>query len=187
MPGRFKDYVAIPRVNGYQSLHTTLFGPHGIPMEVQIRTTEMHSVAESGVAAHFNYKAVDPSVVSPQVKAREWLSAINEMQTTANSEEFMENVKVDLFPDKVYVFTPKGEILRLPRGATCVDFAYAVHTDVGNRCVSAKIDRHLTPLRTPTEKRPDGADNYLAPGPPEPNLGQFRSNGEGASQHSPVS
>ena len=149
MPGRFKDYVAIPRVNGYQSLHTTLFGPNGIPMEVQIRTTEMHAVAESGVAAHFNYKAVDPSVVSPQVKAREWLSAINEMQTTANSEEFMENVKVDLFPDKVYVFTPKGEILRLPRGATCVDFAYAVHTDVGNRCVSAKIDRHLTPLRTP--------------------------------------
>jgi guanosine-3',5'-bis(diphosphate) 3'-pyrophosphohydrolase len=149
MPGRFKDYIAIPRVNGYQSLHTTLFGPNGIPLEVQIRTTEMHAVAESGVAAHFNYKAADPSIVSPQVKAREWLAAVSEMQTTANSEEFMENVKVDLFPDKVYVFTPKGEILRLPRGATCVDFAYAVHTDVGDRCVSAKIDRHLTPLRTP--------------------------------------
>jgi len=149
MPGRFKDYIAIPRVNGYQSLHTTLFGPNGIPMEVQIRTTEMNAVAESGVAAHFNYKAADSAVVSPQIKAREWLASISEMQTTTNSEEFMENVKVDLFPDKVYVFTPKGTILRLPRGATCVDFAYAVHTDVGNRCVSAKVDRHLMPLRTP--------------------------------------
>lgn len=149
MPGRFKDYIAIPRVNGYQSLHTTLFGPNGLPIEVQIRTSGMHAVAESGVAAHFNYKAADPSVVSPQIKAREWLASISEMQTTTNSEEFMENVKVDLFPDKVYVFTPKGEILRLPRGSTCVDFAYAVHTDVGNRCVSAKIDRHLVPLRTP--------------------------------------
>jgi len=148
MPGRFKDYVAIPRVNGYQSLHTTLFGPTGIPVEVQIRTDEMHQVAEAGVAAHFNYKAEDPSVVSPQVRAREWLASIAEMQAAANSEEFMENVKVDLFPDKVYVFTPKGEILRLPRGATCIDFAYAVHTDVGNHCVSAKIDRHLEPLRT---------------------------------------
>ena len=151
MPGRFKDYISIPRVNGYQSLHTTLFGPNGIPIEVQIRTSDMHAVAESGVAAHFNYKAVDQSVVSPQVKAREWLASISEMQTATDSEEFMENVKVDLFPDKVYVFTPKGEILRLPRGATCVDFAYAVHTDVGNRCVSAKIDRHLTPLRTPVK------------------------------------
>jgi len=149
MPGRFKDYVAIPRVNGYQSLHTTLFGPNGIPVEFQIRTAEMHGVAESGVAAHFNYKAVDQSIVSPQVRAREWLSSISEMQTATDSEEFMENVKVDLFPDKVYVFTPKGDILRLPRGATCVDFAYAVHTDVGNRCVSAKLDRRLAPLRTP--------------------------------------
>ncbi len=148
MPGRFKDYIAIPRVNGYQSLHTTLFGPTGIPVEVQIRTDAMHQVAESGVAAHFNYKAADPAVVSPQVRARDWLASINEMQASTDSEEFMENVKVDLFPDKVYVFTPKGEILRLPRGATCVDFAYAVHTDVGNRCVSAKIDRHLEPLRT---------------------------------------
>ena len=149
MPGRFKDYIAIPRVNGYQSLHTTLFGPNGIPIEAQIRTHGMHAVAESGVAAHFNYKAADPSIVSPQIKAREWLASISEMQTTADSEEFMENVKVDLFPDKVYVFTPKGEIFRLPRGSTCVDFAYAIHTDVGNRCVSAKIDRHLVPLRTP--------------------------------------
>ncbi len=149
MPGRFKDYIAIPRVNGYQSLHTALFGPNGIPVEMQIRTENMHQVAESGVAAHFNYKAADPAVISPQVRARDWLASISEMQASADSEEFMENVKVDLFPDKVYVFTPKGEILRLPRGSTCVDFAYAVHTDVGNRCVSAKIDRHLEPLRTP--------------------------------------
>jgi len=148
MPGRFKDYIAIPRVNGYQSLHTTLFGPNGIPIEVQIRTEQMDRVAERGVAAHWQYKATDPQVIPPQARAREWLSSITELQSAANSEEFMEHVKVDLFPDKVYVFTPKGEILRLPRGATCVDFAYAVHTDVGNRCVAAKIDRRLVPLRT---------------------------------------
>ncbi|MEC9375247.1 MAG: bifunctional (p)ppGpp synthetase/guanosine-3',5'-bis(diphosphate) 3'-pyrophosphohydrolase [Pseudomonadota bacterium] len=145
MPGKFKDYIAIPRQNGYQSLHTTLFGPNGIPIELQIRTTEMHHFAESGVAAHWNYKATDPKVISPQVRAREWVASINEMQT---SEEFMEHVKVDLFPDKVYVFTPKGEIFRLPRGATCVDFAYAIHTDVGNRCIASKIDRREVPLRT---------------------------------------
>ncbi len=149
MPGRFKDYIAIPRQNGYQSLHTTLFGPNGIPVEVQIRTAEMDHVAQSGIAAHWTYKASDPEVVTTQVRAREWLASINEMQTNANSEEFMEHVKVDLFPDKVYVFTPKGDILRLPRGATCVDFAYAVHTDVGNRCVAAKLDRREVPLRTP--------------------------------------
>ncbi|MDH3510357.1 MAG: bifunctional (p)ppGpp synthetase/guanosine-3',5'-bis(diphosphate) 3'-pyrophosphohydrolase [Gammaproteobacteria bacterium] len=148
MPGRFKDFIAIPRVNGYESLHTTLFGPNGIPIEVQIRTEEMNRVAESGIAAHWQYKATDKAVIPPQVRAREWLSSISDMQSSANSEEFMEHVKVDLFPDNVYVFTPKGEILRLPRNATCVDFAYAVHTDVGNRCVAAKIDRRLVPLRT---------------------------------------
>ncbi len=148
MPGRFKDYIAIPRVNGYQSLHTTLFGPNGLPLEVQIRTSDMHRVAESGIAAHWHYKdeAADPQ--PPQTRAREWLSSISEIQMTANSEEFMENVKVDLFPDKVYVFTPKGDILRLPRGATCVDFAYAVHTDIGNRCAGARIDRDRVPMRT---------------------------------------
>lgn len=148
MPGRFKDFIAIPRVNGYESLHTTLLGPNGIPIEVQIRTEEMNKVAESGIAAHWQYKATDKEVIPPQVRAREWLASINEMQSAANSEEFMEHVKVDLFPDNVYVFTPKGDILRLPRGATCIDFAYAVHTDVGNRCVAAKIDRRLVPLRT---------------------------------------
>jgi len=148
MPGRFKDYIAIPRVNGYQSLHTTLFGPKGLPLEVQIRTTEMNRVAEAGVAAHWQYKAEDKSATTPQRRAREWLANLVEIQGSGSSEEFLESVKVDLFPDKIYVFTPKGDIMPLPKGATTVDFAYAVHTDVGNRCVAAKIDRNLVPLRT---------------------------------------
>jgi (p)ppGpp synthase/HD superfamily hydrolase len=115
---------------------------------VQIRTEEMDIVAEKGIAAHWQYKDADWEVTPPQTRAREWLKSLTEMQGTANSEEFLEHVKVDLFPDKVYVFTPKGDILRLPRGSTCVDFAYAVHTDVGNRCVAAKINRRLVPLRT---------------------------------------
>ena len=148
MPGRFKDYVAIPRVNGYQSLHTTLFGPNGVPIEVQLRTADMHRVAESGIAAHWKYKAGDPSESAQQDRTREWLSNLVSLQEAGSSEEFLESVKVDLFPDKVYVFTPKGQILRLPSGATVVDFAYAVHTDIGNRCVAAKVDRRMTPLRT---------------------------------------
>jgi RelA/SpoT family (p)ppGpp synthetase len=149
MPGRFKDYIAIPRVNGYQSLHTTLFGPNGVPIEVQIRTEDMNSVAQSGVAAHWRYKTGESVGSSQQERAREWLSRLVELQDGgSSSEEFLESVKVDLFPDKVYVFTPKGEILRLPSGATVVDFAYSVHTDIGNRCVAAKVDRRLTPLRT---------------------------------------
>jgi RelA/SpoT family (p)ppGpp synthetase len=148
MPGRFKDYIAIPRINGYQSLHTTLFGPKGLPLEVQIRTTDMDRVAEAGVAAHWQYKAIDKSTATPQQRARDWLSRLEEIQRTGTSEEFLESVKVDLFPDKIYVFTPKGDIMPLPKGATVVDFAYAVHTDIGNRCVAAKIDRQLVPLRT---------------------------------------
>jgi RelA/SpoT family (p)ppGpp synthetase len=148
MPGRFKDYVAIPRINGYQSLHTTLFGPNGVPLEVQIRTVDMHRVAETGIAAHWKYKTGEKLGSAQQDRAREWLNQLMQMQDAGNSEEFLESVKVDLFPDKVYVFTPKGEILRLPRGATAVDFAYAVHTDVGNRCVAAKVERRLVPLRT---------------------------------------
>ncbi len=148
MPGRFKDYIAIPRINGYQSLHTTLFGPKGLPLEVQIRTRNMDRVAESGVASHWQYKADEKSDATPQRRAREWLSNLAEIQNTGSSEEFLESVKVDLFPDKIYVFTPKGDIMPLPKGATTVDFAYAVHTDVGNRCVAAKIDRGLVPLRT---------------------------------------
>jgi len=148
MPARFKDYIAIPRVNGYQSLHTTLFGPKGLPLEVQIRTIEMNRVAEAGVAAHWQYKAEDKSSATPQRRAREWLANLAEIQESGSSEEFLESVKVDLFPDRIYVFTPKGDIMPLPKGATTVDFAYAVHTDVGNRCVAAKIDRNLVPLRT---------------------------------------
>jgi GTP diphosphokinase / guanosine-3',5'-bis(diphosphate) 3'-diphosphatase len=150
MPGRFKDYIAIPRVNGYQSLHTTLFGPNGVPIEVQIRSEEMHRVAESGIAAHWKYKSGGDAFGGIEHdRAREWLASLVQIQEGGSSEEFLESVKVDLFPDKVYVFTPKGKILRLPSGATAVDFAYAIHTDVGNRCVAAKVDRRLVPLRTP--------------------------------------
>jgi RelA/SpoT family (p)ppGpp synthetase len=150
MPGRFKDYIAIPRANGYQSLHTTLFGPNGVPIEVQIRSEQMHRVAESGIAAHWKYKTGDDSLGGVEHdRAREWLAGLVQIQEGGSSEEFLESVKVDLFPDKVYVFTPKGKILRLPTGATAVDFAYAIHTDVGNRCVAAKVDRRLVPLRTP--------------------------------------
>jgi RelA/SpoT family (p)ppGpp synthetase len=148
MPGRFKDYIAIPRVNGYQSLHTTLFGPNGVPIEAQLRTADMHRVAEAGIAAHWRYKSGDGAGSLQQERTREWLSHLVTLQEAGSSEEFLESVKVDLFPDKVYVFTPKGTILRLPSSATVVDFAYAVHTDIGNRCVAAKVDRRLTPLRT---------------------------------------
>ena len=148
MPGRFKDYIAIPRVNGYQSLHTTLFGPKAVPLELQIRTEQMDELAESGIAANWLYKAAEKQTNSSEERARKWLSDLMELQGSGNSEEFLETVKIDLFPDKVYVFTPNGDILRLPRGATPVDFAYAVHTDVGNRCVAAKIDRRLVPLKT---------------------------------------
>ncbi|MEO6697454.1 MAG: bifunctional GTP diphosphokinase/guanosine-3',5'-bis pyrophosphate 3'-pyrophosphohydrolase [Gammaproteobacteria bacterium] len=148
VPGKFKDYIAIPKANGYQSLHTALFGPYGVPIEVQIRTQDMDRISEAGIAAHWLYKAGEASS-SAQQRAHEWLRGLLEMQMNAgNSLEFLENVKIDLFPDEVYVFTPKGEIMQLPRGATVVDFAYAVHTDVGNTCVAAKIDRRLAPFST---------------------------------------
>jgi RelA/SpoT family (p)ppGpp synthetase len=149
VPGRFKDYIAIPKANGYQSLHTVLFGPYGVPIEVQIRTAEMHEVAEAGIAAHWEYKDGEAGDSVAHKRARVWLKELLEMQQTAgNSIEFIEHVKVDLFPDEVYVFTPAGEIMELARGATAVDFAYAVHTDVGNHCVAVKIDRRYAPLRT---------------------------------------
>ncbi|HHI76895.1 MAG TPA: TGS domain-containing protein, partial [Gammaproteobacteria bacterium] len=152
VPGKFKDYIAIPKANGYQSLHTVLFGPNGIPIEVQIRTREMDRVAESGIAAHWLYKTGDQHSKSAQARAREWLKGILEMQKSAgNSLEFLEHVKADLFPDEIYVFTPQGDIMELPRGATAVDFAYAVHTDIGNSCVAAKIDRRLSPLSRPLQ------------------------------------
>ena len=149
VPGKFKDYIAIPKANGYQSLHTILFGPYGVPLEVQIRTEEMDKVAEAGVAAHWVYKSSDENIDQMHSGAREWLRELLEMQKHAgNSLEFLESVKLDLFPDAVYVFTPAGEIMKLPHGATVIDFAYAVHTDIGNTCIAAKINRQLVPLRS---------------------------------------
>ncbi len=149
IPGKFKDYIAIPKANGYQSLHTALLTPYGFPIEVQIRTADMEKVAESGIASHWLYKSGDHSGGIAHERAREWLKNLLEMQQNAgDSQEFLENVKVDLFPDEVYVFTPRGEIMELPRGATAVDFAYAVHSDVGDSCVAVKINRRLAPLHT---------------------------------------
>jgi GTP pyrophosphokinase len=149
IPGKFKDYIAIPKANGYQSLHTTLFGPFGTPIEVQIRSREMHNIAEAGVAAHWLYKTSGADLSALQQQTHQWLQRLLEIQSeSTDSVEFLEHFKVDLFPDEVYVFTPKGQIMALPRGATAVDFAYAVHTDVGNRCVAVKINHELAPLRT---------------------------------------
>ncbi|MBL6752347.1 MAG: bifunctional (p)ppGpp synthetase/guanosine-3',5'-bis(diphosphate) 3'-pyrophosphohydrolase [Nevskia sp.] len=146
----FNDFIANPKVNGYQSLHTTCVGPQGRKIEVQIRTRDMHHIAESGIAAHWQYKLGGKSdaAPAPQVRAREWLGNLFEMQG-AGALDFIENVKVDLFPDEVYVFTPKGQIRRLPRGATAVDFAYSVHSELGDHCVAARIDQQLEPLNTP--------------------------------------
>ena len=158
VPGKFKDYIAIPKTNGYQSLHTALFGPYGVPIEIQIRTKEMNDVAEVGIAAHWLYKTENKSKnisrmsmgrTDTQRRAKEWLRNIVEMNKTAgNPEEFFENVKIDLFPDEVYIFTPKGKIMELPSGSTTIDFAYAIHTDIGNTCVGARVNRKLVPLGT---------------------------------------
>ena len=149
IPGKFKDYIAIPKANGYQSLHTTLFGPFGTPIEIQIRSQEMHNIADAGVAAHWLYKTTDAHFTAMQQQTHQWLQRLLEIQSeSADSLEFLEHLKVDLFPDEVYVFTPKGKILALPKGATAVDFAYAVHTDIGNRCVAVKINQELAPLRS---------------------------------------
>lgn len=149
VPGKFKDYIAIPKANGYRSLHTTLIGPFGTPMEIQIRTEQMHRVAEAGVASHWMYKEDEATLSELQKKTHQWLQSLLEIQhQSGDPHEFLEHVKIDLFPDEVYVFTPKGKILSLPRGATAVDFAYFVHTDIGNRCVAAKVNSELVPLRT---------------------------------------
>ncbi|MCF6775244.1 bifunctional (p)ppGpp synthetase/guanosine-3',5'-bis(diphosphate) 3'-pyrophosphohydrolase [Thiotrichales bacterium 19X7-9] len=143
LPGRFKDYIALPKANGYQSLHTTLLGPYGVPIEVQIRTREMDYMAEQGIAAHWLYKSKGLT----EQKAKQWIERLSEIQEhTDSSIEFVENVKVDLFPDEVYVFTPTGEIIELPRDATPVDFAYAIHTEIGNHCIAARVNRRMTPL-----------------------------------------
>ena len=149
VPGKFKDYVAIPKVNGYQSLHTTLVGPYGTPVEFQFRTREMHNVAEQGVAAHWVYKTEKISLSDIQKKTHSALQSLLDIQSqTGDSGEFLENVKVDLFPDAVYVFTPNGQIISLPRGATPVDFAYSIHTDIGNHAVACKLNGEYVPLRT---------------------------------------
>jgi GTP pyrophosphokinase len=149
IPGKFKDYIAIPKVNGYQSIHTTLFGPFGTPIEIQIRTHEMHRIAEAGVASHWLYKSGHDSINDLHKKTHQWLQELLEsLSQSSDSSEFLEHLKVDLFPDEVYVFTPKGKILSLPRGATGVDFAYSVHTDIGNRCIAVKVNHELVPLRT---------------------------------------
>ncbi len=146
-PGRFKDYIAIPKANGYQSLHTTLFGMHGVPIEIQIRTKDMEELANNGIAAHWLYKTEEDGRRNNHARARQWVKGLLELQQNAgNSLEFIENVKIDLFPDEVYVFTPKGRIMELPKGSTPVDFAYAVHTDVGNTCIACRVNRRLAPL-----------------------------------------
>ncbi|NCF17294.1 MAG: bifunctional GTP diphosphokinase/guanosine-3',5'-bis pyrophosphate 3'-pyrophosphohydrolase [Haliea sp.] len=152
VPGEFKDYIAIPKANGYQSLHTVLMGMHGVPIEIQIRTRDMEEMANNGIAAHWLYKSDGQSANGSHARARQWVQGLLEMQQRAgNSLEFIESVKIDLFPDEIYVFTPKGRIMELPRGATAVDFAYAVHTDVGNSCVACRINRRLAPLSEPLQ------------------------------------
>ncbi len=149
IPGRFNDYIAIPKSNGYQSLHTTVFGVFGESVEIQIRTEDMHRIAEAGVAAHWIYKSDDKHGVKQQQLARQWLLDLLDTQKESGSaREFLEHLKIDLFPDEVYVFTPKGDIKKLPRGATALDFAYAVHTDVGSQCTGARINRELVSLPT---------------------------------------
>ncbi|MGD9108782.1 MAG: bifunctional (p)ppGpp synthetase/guanosine-3',5'-bis(diphosphate) 3'-pyrophosphohydrolase [Gammaproteobacteria bacterium] len=150
VPEKFKDYIAIPKVNGYQSLHTVLFGPYGVPIEIQIRTEEMNKMAESGIAAHWLYKSKNGGAASQaQLRARAWIQELLEIQQNAgDSLEFIENVKTDLFPDAIYVFTPQGEIMELPNGATPVDFAYAVHSDIGDTCMAVNIDGRSSPLST---------------------------------------
>tara|TARA_B110000211_G_C14085713_1_gene556570 strand:+ start:483 stop:2624 length:2142 start_codon:yes stop_codon:yes gene_type:complete len=157
IPGRFKDYIAIPKTNGYQSLHTTLIGISGVPIEIQIRTEEMDAMAKHGIASHWLYKSESSSDsfgdtatnTSGSQRAQQWVQNLLELQQSAGSPiEFIEHVKVDLFPDEIYVFSPKGRIFELPKGSTTVDFAYAIHTDVGNSCIACRIDRQLAPLST---------------------------------------
>nr|WP_086938419.1 bifunctional GTP diphosphokinase/guanosine-3',5'-bis pyrophosphate 3'-pyrophosphohydrolase [Thaumasiovibrio occultus] len=164
-PGRMKDYIAVPKANGYQSLHTSMVGPHGVPVEVQIRTEEMDQMADRGVAAHWAYKADgERGGTTAQVKAQRWMQSLLELQQSAgNTLEFIESVKSDLFPDELFVFTPKGRIVELPVGATAVDFAYAVHTDIGNACVGCRVDRNPYPLSKPL-KNGQTIDIIIAPG-----------------------
>jgi len=184
IPGKFKDYIAIPKANGYQSLHTKLIGPYGTPLEVQIRTQAMHRTAEAGVASHWLYKdAAHHGIVQAQRETQGWLQSLLEIQTeSGDSAEFLEHIKGDLFPDEVYVFTPKGKIMSLPRLATPIDFAYAVHTDVGHHCIAAKINHEVAPLRTPL-KNGDLVEIITAPGArPNPDWLKFVATGKARSR-----
>src|SRR5581483_2836025 len=180
IPGKFKDYIAIPKANGYQSLHTTLFGPFGTPLEAQIRTHHMHRIAEAGVAAHWLYKSGgELDIAEAQRETHRWLQSLLEIQSESrDSKEFLEHIKGDLFPEEIYVFTPKGKIMALPRGATAVDFAYAVHTDIGHHCVAARINYEQMPLRTEL-KNGDQVEIITAPtARPNPSWRSFVATGK---------
>ncbi len=182
IPGKFKDYIAIPKANGYQSLHTTLFGPFATPIEIQIRSADMHKIAEAGVASHWLYKSGEPGVNEMHKKTHQWLQSLLEIQSeSGDAAEFLEHIKVDLFPEEVYVFTPKGKIMALPRGATPVDFAYTVHTDVGNRCVAAKINHELAPLRSELRNGDQVEIITAAHGNPNPSWLNFVATGKARS------
>lgn len=183
IPGKFKDYIAIPKANGYQSLHSTLFGPYGIPIEIQIRTAEMHQIAEDGVASHWLYKSSDADLDDLHMKTNQWLQSLLEtLSDTTDSSEFLEHLKIDLFPGDIYVFTPQGKILSLPRGSTAVDFAYAVHTDIGNCCVAVKINGESAPLRNKL-KSGDRVEIVTAPqAKPNPSWLTFVTTGRARSQ-----
>ncbi|MEP6655883.1 MAG: bifunctional (p)ppGpp synthetase/guanosine-3',5'-bis(diphosphate) 3'-pyrophosphohydrolase, partial [Betaproteobacteria bacterium] len=184
IPGKFKDYIAIPKANGYQSLHTTLFGPFGTPLEAQIRTHDMHRIAEAGVAAHWLYKSGgELDIAEAQRETHRWLQSLLEIQSESrDSKEFLENIKGDLFPEEIYVFTPKGKIMALPRGATAVDFAYAVHTDIGHHCVAARINYEQMPLRTEL-KSGDQVEVITAPAArPNPSWLSFVATGKARSR-----
>ena len=183
IPGKFKDYIAIPKANGYQSLHSTLFGPYGIPIEIQIRTAEMHRIAEAGVASHWLYKSSDADLDDLHMKTNQWLQGLLEtLSDTTDSSEFLEHLKIDLFPGDIYVFTPQGKILSLPRGSTPVDFAYAVHTDIGNCCVAVKINGENAPLRSKL-KSGDRVEIVTAPqAKPNPSWLTFVATGRARSQ-----
>ena len=186
LPGRFKDYIAIPKANGYQSLHTTLVSPLGTAVEFQIRTEPMHAVAEKGIAAHWMYKTKNSGATNAQEAQRlgaMWLQSLIDIQDeTRDATEFLEHVKIDLFPDAVYVFTPKSKILALPRGATPVDFAYAIHSDVGDHCVAAKVNGEPVALRTELRSG-DVVDIVIAPGArPNPGWLNFVRTGRARSK-----
>jgi len=184
IPGKFKDYVAIPKANGYQSLHTTLFGPFGTPLEAQIRTHDMHRIAEAGVAAHWLYKAGgELDIAEAQQQTHRWLQSLLEIQSESrDSKEFLEHIKGDLFPDEIYVFTPKGKIMALPRGATAVDFAYAVHTDIGHHCTAARINYELMPLRTELKSGDQVEITTAAAARPNPSWLNFVATGKARSR-----